>query len=47
MSANKIKKVISSLAFWAPDKGSRKKSFMPKHFGHFGKTLKLKKIRAV
>jgi hypothetical protein len=36
MSANK-KIVISSLKLRAPDKGSRKFSFMPKHFGHFGK----------
>jgi hypothetical protein len=42
MAANK-KIVISSLAFRAPDKGSRKFSFMPKHFGHFGKILIRKK----
>jgi hypothetical protein len=46
MSANK-KTVIFSLALQAPDKGSRKFSFMPKHFWHFGKILKLKKIWAV
>jgi hypothetical protein len=46
MSANK-KIVISSLAFRAPDKGSRNFLFMPKQFGHFGKILTPKKIQAV
>jgi hypothetical protein len=46
MSANK-KIVIFQFSISAPDKGSRKFSFMPKHFGHFGKILRLKNNWAV